>query len=235
MQGLDPATPDTLRGGIRFRVEGPQIPENEVFKLHAALWDPSVAPNRAAFGETSDSTHEPVPMPPGSFPIQIDGTGWIGVADGKYRISVWRAEWGATRKSSSGAGAKHIELDFRGLPAEVEIHGQTIELPIRSYVLEEVALLAPPEGASLDLRTTVFLWSAVPQAKYFRIRFGCEEAIPGGKRTNYFYDEKLTGTSICLSNLPPAERAKFSLLTRGSHGTWGVTPCDASDQMIGMS
>jgi hypothetical protein len=163
-------------------------------------------------------------MPPGSFPIQIDGTAWIGVADGKYRLYVWRAEWGAVGKIDSGTGAKHVELDFRGLPAEVEIHGQTIELPIRSYVLEEIALLAPSENASVDLRTTTFRWSGIPNASYYRVRFGGKEC-----------EVKLQGTSICLSSLPLADRAGLSPFKRGSRGGWGVTAYGAGDRMIGMS
>ncbi|HVC93239.1 MAG TPA: serine/threonine-protein kinase [Pirellulales bacterium] len=233
IQRLDPAAPDMLRGGIRFRIDGPQIPKNEVYKLYASLWDPSAKKMDVGFGTTSDPTGTPVPMPPGSFPIQIDGTAWIGVADGRYRICVWRAEWGAILPDA--VAPQHVELDFSGVSAEVEIRGQTIELPIRSYVLEVIALETPTKGEAIDLRTATFRWLGVPRAKYFRVRFVHDVTIPGGKTTNFECEAKLQGTEISLPRLPPADRAKFGPFRHGSSGRWAVSAFDAADRMVGMS
>jgi serine/threonine protein kinase len=235
VQRLDPIAPDPLRGGIRFRVVGPQIPKNEVIKLYALLWDPAIKPMTAGFGTRPDAKGTEFPQAPGSFPIQIDGTAWIGVADGKYRLAVMSAEWGGTGPRDPEAPKQPVELDFNSVPAEVEIQGQTVELKIRSYQLETINLSAPADGESIDLRTATFRWQGLPRAKHYWIEFGYKEKIPGGIRTNFIYDAKTAETSFSLANLSPADAAKFKPLKPGVTGDWGVTAFDADGQKIGTA
>src|SRR5262249_11385531 len=234
VQRLDPSAPDTLRGGIRFRVVGPQIPKNEVIKLAASLWDPSIPAMEAGFGSRTGPGEETFPNPPGSFPIQLDGTAWIGVAEGKYRLAVWRAEWGAT--GFREAGSMQVMLDLEALPQEVEIvGGQTIELPIHSHLLKRITLLSPAVGATLDLRTAVFQWSGVPEAKYYYVNFAHGRPIPGGMRTDTLYDAKVAATTFSLADIPEADVAKFSSLKRGTTGVWRVSAHDAVGHIIGLT
>jgi hypothetical protein len=121
------------------------------------------------------------------------------------------------------------------LPAEVEIQGQTIEVPIRSYVLEDIALLAPAADRALDLPTTEFRWSKVAGAKSYRVHLVHSYPIAGGTRGEHVYGAKVEGTSFSPASLPAADVAKFSPLRRGSKGNWSVTAYDAADRKIGQS
>jgi hypothetical protein len=237
IQRLDPKTHDPLCGGIRFRVVGPQISRNEVVKLYAALWDPSVDPKSTPFGTRSDWNGQMIPSPPGSFPIQIDGTAWIGVADGKYRLRVFRGEGGGIDGPPDPNAAKGpVELDFRGLPKDIEVKGETIELQIPSYVLETIALTAPADRQQIDLPTATFRWQSVPQARSYRIQFGYKEKISDGEvRINYIYDTSVEATSFSLANLPATDAAKFKPLKVGVTGDWGVNAYDVDGRGIGKS
>jgi hypothetical protein len=228
---LDPAAPDPLRGGIRFRIDGPQSPKNHWIFLNAALWgDPAIKPIDIGFGATTTPKGESWPLPPGQVPLQVDGTAWIGVADGKYRLAVW--EGGSGGRGESDPGSKPVALDFEGVPAEVEIRGETVEVRIRSYVLEEITLLAPAADAALDLVSANFHWSSVAGAKYYRIEFWHTYPIPGGMRGDIVTSAKVDGTSFSLASLPAAEVLKFSTLRRGSKGNWSVAAYDAADRRI---
>lgn len=234
---LDPAAADPLRGGIRFRIVGPQFSRNEVIKLYAALWDPASDPKSAPFGLRGDGNgNNMVPSPPGSFPIQIDGTAWIGVADGKYRLSVFRAESGGRDGPPDPAAAKRpVELDFRNLPSEIEIHGDTVELKIPSYELETVALIGPAEGEVVDLPAATFRWAGLANAKSYWVQFGQREEIPGGTRVNFVLDAKTDSANLTPASLSDVDRAKLSPLKPGISGQWSVTAYNASGRKIGVS
>jgi hypothetical protein len=237
IQRLDPNAPDPLRGGIRFRVVGPQFSRNDVIKLYAALWVAPIDLNSAPFGMRGDGNGtNMVPSPPGSFPIGIDGTAWIGVADGKYRLSVFRGEWGGIDGPPDPNAAKGpVELDLSGLPKEVEIKGETIEIKIPSYGLQTVDLTAPADGEAIDFQTVTLRWSSLPRAKTYAIQFGHKEQIPGGVHTNFVLGTKTDATILSPADLSAAERAKLKPLKQGSTGQWAVTAYNADGRKIGAS
>ncbi|MBI3862448.1 MAG: serine/threonine protein kinase [Planctomycetia bacterium] len=232
---LDPAAPDTLRGGIRFRLVGP-LPSPQDWKfLRVSLWDRSLDnPVHSAFGAVGVPGGDLMPGHPGTFPLQLDGTAWVGVADGKYRIAVWHTGSGGIGDGKS-TPRKPVELEFRGVPAEVEIRGDTIEVPIRSYDLEEMSQVAPADGASVDLRQAAFRWSPVAKAVEFNLTIGHSIAIPGGTRTDFIFSEPVKGTTFSPADLPAAKRKQFESLKRGHTGTWNVTAYDAEKLKIGES
>ena len=221
IQRLDPAAPDPLRGGVRFRVVGPQIPKNEVIKLYALLWDPSIKPMTAGFGTRPDAQGREFPQAPGSFPIQIDGTAWVGVADGKYRIAVIRRNGAAPARAIRRRLRKMWNSISTGLPADVEIRGQTIEIPIPSYLLAKIDLLSPRPDEAIDLRTVTFRWSSLPKAKSYFVGFGWKEEIPGGSRTNFSFNANTAETSFSLKDLPAADTAKLKPLQARRQGHVG--------------
>ena len=216
-----------MRGGIRFRVVGVEIPEGHVAYFNVDLYDPTIK--------------NPVVWPThgGSFPTQLDQTVWVPVADGKYRLAVSRGGFYGSAPKKPRRVVRELpagfELDFSELPPEVEIAGNTIELTIRAHELVELKLQEPADDATIDLRSAVFRWASVPQAAHYNIGFGHREKIPGGVRTNFIYDSKVESTSFSLGTIPDADQEKLEKLVEGQTGTWSVSAYDASDRHIGSS
>jgi hypothetical protein len=233
---LDPGAPDPLRGGIRFRIVGPQPPANHWIFLSVALRDPAMTQSvDSTLGAVATPSGELFPEHPGMIAMQLDGTAWIGVADGKYRLHVWESGSGGIGNSRTPLAKNNVHLDFRGVPADISIHGQTVEVPIRSYGVQDVALLAPAADEQIDLRTASFRWSNLSETGHFRINFGHSYPIPGGVKTDSIYDAVVEGTSFSLAALPSADREKFKALQRGQTGSWSITAYAATGQKIGGS
>ncbi len=135
---LDPAFKDPLRGGLRFRISGLDLTPDIAVLLTVSIWD-------AAAGDTGRGWQvvngRQIPAPGGSVPIGLDQTGWVGVADGRYRLAVWKDGGGGVSTKEFGARAgqlgKRMELDFSALPEVVEVKGGTVDLPpIRAWLRE---------------------------------------------------------------------------------------------------
>jgi hypothetical protein len=240
---LDPKTPDTLQGGIRFRIDGQQIPKSLAVFLNASLWEEPKS-KTGSFGSTgAPPDGESVPLMPGTFPIQTDGTAWIGVADGKYRLRVWSTGWGGGGTIGGGAGKDPNEvpyhrmvLDFEDVTRDViDIRGQTVEIPIKSRVLKDIAVQAPADGEKLDLSTAVFRWTELPGAKSYRIYIRYEEKIPGGIRGSEAWSAKMETASYALADVPRANLARLAPLRPGVTGKWHVSASDAKGRLIGAS
>jgi hypothetical protein len=131
---LDPEVKTPIRGGLRFRIVGLDLPPDLAVVLTVTLWDPKAEnPGRGA----QQANGATIPAPLGGVPVQLDQTAWIGVADGHYRLSVYCANKGGRSSDSYGARAnmlfKNLELDFSELEKEVVVEGKTVELrPIRA-------------------------------------------------------------------------------------------------------
>jgi predicted Ser/Thr protein kinase/tetratricopeptide (TPR) repeat protein len=122
---LDPGAKDPLRGGLRFRITRLDLPPDLAVQLTLSLGDPKVT----------------VSAPFVSVPVRIDQTAWVGVADGRYRLTVQYGSKGGLSSESFGARAGllygRMVLDFSGLPEEVEVRGSTVELPpVRAWLRE---------------------------------------------------------------------------------------------------
>jgi tetratricopeptide (TPR) repeat protein/predicted Ser/Thr protein kinase len=136
---LDPAAPNPLRGGIRLRITGLDLPPEQAIHLAVSLTDVGV--KEAQKGKQPRSAPEIRGESQGSAPVQLDQTAWVGVADGRYRLAVaWNVR-GSVATAARGARAgllnRRMKLDFSALPAEVVIAGKTVELaPIRAYLAE---------------------------------------------------------------------------------------------------
>jgi serine/threonine protein kinase len=223
---LDPAAPDTLRGGLRFRIVGVDVPSGFVQYLQVALHDAKL------------KNPQLWPTPGGGAPSQLDQTVWVGVADGKYTLSVTRGGfWGgpSARGDTRKLPPAGFELDFDGLPTEVEIAGETKEFTIRARPLEVITLLQPAADAGVDLRTGAFHWAELPGAKYYTLGLAHEEPIPGGVRVNPLLDVRTESTSVSLESLPGADVKKLAPLTAGRTGKWSVHAYDAKDRHLGAS
>src|SRR5690606_36634035 len=117
VQRLSPESPNVLTGGLRIRIDGVELPKDFVLNLLVVLTDQLVPDT------------EPIDNAlPHTVPV-INQVARVGIANGRYRASI--RNWG-----SSYWGTEHtalsqlLELDFSGLPTEVEIHGDTLEFVI---------------------------------------------------------------------------------------------------------
>ncbi|MBI4605847.1 MAG: serine/threonine protein kinase [Planctomycetes bacterium] len=226
IERLDPQASALLRGGLRFRITGLDLPPD--LALNHSVTLSGVAGDRAAQPLT------------GSAPVQLDQTSWVGVADGRYRLEVRRSGSGTNFSTSRGARANYIfpllHLDDSSLPQEVEIGGQVVDLEIRARLLEEIDLLGPREGAEVDLESEIFRWTAVPGAAYYEMRLEEVEDRPGGGR--YFHSvlkARVEDTGFSPGNVPAAERAAWRALPAGRAAVWNVEAFDASGQSIGKA
>jgi hypothetical protein len=181
IQRLDPSAPDVMRGGLRFHVEEPELPPELGLKAVVTLEKVS-----GADGSSPSASAEPtLPSATGEVPIQLDRTGLVGLLDGEYRLGVKMGRRPGTPPGPLGTqiGPQYqfLEFDLRALPAEVEVRGETIDLPaIRPYFSKEIGLTAPAEGAAIDLGQTEFQWNAVPEASRYELDLVGTVRTPGG-------------------------------------------------------
>jgi hypothetical protein len=226
---LDPGAPPALGGGLRLKVEGVTIPQEVNFNFNVVVCDPEVKdPNAGLRWHLSRGVS-----------LLLDQTAWVGVADGKYRLEISRS--GASM-SGDDPQAKRVyrllEFDLAGMPQEVEIRGQTVELPpIRARMMEEIKPLHPAEGASVDFNETLFRWTEVPGAAYYRVSFSLmtetEAATPLQKA---IASVKTEGPVLLLAKVPEEDRGARSIresLRAGRFGVWSVEAYDDKDRRIG--
>jgi tetratricopeptide (TPR) repeat protein len=131
LRRLDATMKDPLRGGLRFRITGLDLPPDLVVQLSLTLWDPKSADAGAVRATL------------GNVVVQLDQTAWVGVADGRYRLAAQGTSRGSRSSASYGARANRLygrmELDFSALNAKqvVEVRGNTVDLPpIRAWLRE---------------------------------------------------------------------------------------------------
>lgn len=220
---VDPDAPDALRGGIRLRIAGVQLPADLLPQLRVELFDQALG----AVDKSDQSLPRVVPIK--------DHSTWLGVADGRYRVAV--RNYGAHSSTGDASRiASLLELDLSGLPQEAAIHGDALEYEIPARLLQEITLLEPPNNATIDLRTDFFRWSAIEGAAYYKIvlvkkesRVGKGEFYTGGASI------QVHGNSACLGALPEADRGEANELAPGAGAVWQVHAFDAQDRRMGVS
>jgi predicted Ser/Thr protein kinase len=233
---LDPDWPNPLRGGLRFRIEGVELPPEINVALAPRL---AVPPTDPRFVEITGTRGFLLGQP---VEVGTGRTAWVGVADGTYRFYLQ-----SSGKTLLGADPKWkrlfslLEVETAGMPETLEIHGQTIDLPpVRTRLLEEVKLLAPAAAAAMDLREGFFRWSEVPGATMYRVNFMTLKPNPHGSGTNgtsWGPVETKTNT-LCLgvaSGQPELLATYRRELVPGVMVQWQVDAYDASGRHLGTT
>ena len=220
---LDPDITDVLQGGLRFHIEGMQLPKGLSPKLRVELYDQSIKPSA---GRASSL--------PRIVPIQ-NQTAFVGVADGRYRVAIRNA--GSTfHGEDSGRLSSLLKLDLSKLPREVEVKGNTLEFTIPATTATEITLLEPAIGGTVDLCDDVFRWSMTEGADFYRLMIVRKESRVGDG--NYYKGGaaiRVNSNNVCLGTLPESERSKAAWLTTGSTATWSVQAYDEQGRPIGAS
>jgi tetratricopeptide (TPR) repeat protein len=220
---LDPAAPDVLSGGLRLRLEGIDLPADLDLGLRIILYDPAVP---GASQEANRSLTRTAAVRP-------DRTVLIGVADGRYHLSVAKSGWSWKEKTSQRVG---VLLEFDPpTPAEVEIRGQVVDVPIHGHLVQEIKALEPADGANFDLQRGVFRWSPVAGASSYRVNFGYKE---DNLQTSTFYGlpcVTVSSANVCLGTVPPKDVHTYlrTRLVPGRTGTWSVEALDAAGKKVG--
>jgi len=234
---LDPNRTNRLRGGLRFRIAGVDLPPDLGIKFLVSLWD---ATDQAPEYGTQWADGQKVGAALGSAPVQLDQTAWVGVADGKYRLSVQRGSGGTRYSDHRGNRANRLstllDLDFSDLPKEVEIRGSTLDLPpIRARLLQDIALLEPQNGATINLQTERFRWSAVQGAKSYRVHSALRTTRGSGAYYSAICTANAESTSLSLLKIPDSDIDKRDPLSPEQTITWSVHALDATDRCIAKS
>ncbi|QEH31852.1 Serine/threonine-protein kinase PknB [Aquisphaera giovannonii] len=231
IRALDPAAPSRLKGGLRFRLTGLELPPGVSVFFSPSLVDPALDPKLAGNGG-------------GFLPnvhIGRERTAWLGVADGHYRLSVPAPgkSYGHDGRADEATERSYhlLDVDYSDLPAEVEIRGETVDLPpLRARLLEEIKLLAPADRAAFDPNEGIFRWSPVPRASRYQFALGAITVSEGGSTTKRGlggYDT--ASTSLCLGTAPEQNQVLATLsreLKPGTIGEWTVQAFDASGRKL---
>lgn len=130
-----------------------------------------------------------------------------------------------------------LVVDSSALAKEVEIRGETLDLPpIRLSLTPEIKRLSPGESASVDLREHIFRWTPIPNTATYQINFSLDDNTDFGAlhRVTSLATIKTTSTGLCLGMLKPAELSILPQnLIRGRTGIWRVSAYDAKNHLIG--
>src|SRR5262249_51645425 len=129
-------------------------------------------------------------------PFQFARTAQIGVADGKYRISLRISSYGWKTESTRRIGTL-LEMDPPD-PSEVEVAGTMKELPIHARLVQEIQMLEPAAAAPADLRRDFFRWTPVDGASYYDVSFTYQEDRPQGTTTFAIGSIRTESPSLCL-------------------------------------
>jgi len=230
---LDPDGPALLRGGIRFRIAGLDLSPDVGLKLKLSLWRPDVLP----LGRGTEIIRgEEIPAAIGEAPVQLDQTAWVGVADGRYRLVV---DTGSRSSRGAGHAARQynmLEFDFSSLPEEVDIRGETVDLPpIRATLVEVIEGQQPDEHAAIDRQTAVLRWDPFPLAASYRVTLWRTEVRGGGRYFKESHTVTTKGPALPLADIPEDIAVTLGLTRSGSSGAWSVEAYDASGRWIARS
>lgn len=230
LQRLDPSTPNTLHGGLRFHLDPPDLPPELGLKALVSL--ARIDPDK-----TPDPHGPSTALAAGDVPIQLDRTAWLGVVDGRYRLTVKMGRT-AGRTSSPliqpGAQYELLEFDLTPLPAEITIQGETIDLPaIRPYFLKEMNLLEPADGAGVDLDQAAFRWDPIPGASRYEFELSANVRTLGGIiLTKFTADTKNAEPTFKIDDFPNPEAQSARGQEAGAENTWQVRAYDDRGQLL---
>jgi len=227
IQRLDRSAPEVLRGGLRFHVDEPELPPELGLKAVVTL----ERIGGAGGSSPSGSAESTLASATGEVPIQLDRTGLVGVLDGNYRLGVKMGRRPGSPPGPLGTqlGRQYqfLEFDLRALPAEVEVRGETIDLPaIRPYFSKEIVLTAPAEAAAIDFRQTEFQWSAVPEASHYELDIAGTVRTLGGTVLKTFTAREIGASRFKIEQFSSEDAKALESQSPGTDDFWEVRGYD---------
>ncbi|MBI3866760.1 MAG: serine/threonine protein kinase [Planctomycetia bacterium] len=222
LRKLDQSDPQDLCGGLRFNFAGLAIPSDVCIWPEITLYDPAVP----------GAEREINPVLPRTFAVQTDQTAWVGVANGRYRLRV--AGFGMTWDAPSANFAQRLEVDYGSIADDVEIRGDTVELPpVRVWLADEISLLAPAEAGAIDLARDAFRWSPAAGAASYHV-FLHDESNLGGQQIIARIETAKTSLTLSDSRVKRVGSIE-PYLVPGRTVRWRVEAFDAAGGRVGKS
>jgi hypothetical protein len=102
-------------------------------------------------------------------------------------------------------------------------------------VANEVQLLEPPNGATVDLSQVEFTWQPVPGATRYQVvlMYTLENPSP---LTAYFLTVETTEPRLHLAEVSPRDRSQVvEHLIVGRTGGWQIDAYDDADRQVGVT
>jgi hypothetical protein len=224
LRRLSPNSVPAPEGRVEFAVIGETLPPSIGIELDLVLCDPSVEdPNKGLSHNL-----------PRLVPIRQDRPVSIGVLDGTYRLTCRgrHSRW----EPESERLSHLLQVDTDNWPREIKVHGKPVKLPpVRLRVANEVQLLEPPNGATVDLSQVEFTWQPVPGATRYQVvlMYTLENPSP---LTAYFLTVETTEPRLHLAEVSPRDRSQVvEHLIVGRTGGWQIDAYDDADRQVGVT
>ncbi len=221
---LDPQAMPLPKGRVEFDVVGTTLPSTVHIDLVLKLFDPSIV-----------DPHEGLPHSlPRLLPLRQDRPVSVTVLDGTYRLdsSGLQYRW----DNDAAHVGRLVQLDIDDWPTEITVRGDVVKLPpVRLRLAEAIELQSPADDESIDLSESELRWSAVPNAKFYRLQLSVRKERPRPSAAMFlaldvdaprfrFVDIEQGYVQLVQKNL-----------VAGSVGEWRVDAYDADGKCIGKT
>jgi predicted Ser/Thr protein kinase/tetratricopeptide (TPR) repeat protein len=217
---LDPDRKPTLRGGIRFKIDGMNITEELAASVNVILIAEGVKADQW-FGQQR------------TVPFYKDRAE-VGVADGTYTLRL--EGWSMSIPPGQERFVRLMEFDTDCVPQTVTIDGKFIDVTIPARQLDEVELHGPAAGTAYDPTTDFLRWGEVPGAAYYRVQLNLQQDYKDGRSITGLPEVKVKSPRVCLGTLDDADAARRAeKLLPGRILTWSVVAYDKDDRKIAVS
>lgn len=222
---LDPTRAISFKGGLQFHMEGLPLPKGMEIQFAPVLVDAAIeTPEREVQSAQGFLLYRKIRLRSGQ-------TRWVGVADGKYKLSIGAKGSSRTSDSSGKYPEPLLEVDYRDVPKEIEVRGNTIELSVRVYRRQELRQFEPADHAPVDLRSAVFRWTPVEGAAFYRVQFSVTDEKERMVDLLASYDVRTP--SLVLKDQEDDDQIMHQSLKAGVTAEWRVTAYDAGQLEIG--
>jgi len=221
---LSPADLPEPRGQIVFDVVGAELPDSIGIELTLELCDPAI-----------DNPDQGLPHRlPRLVPLRRDIPVSVQVLDGRYRLK-YRGHHRGWDDSVAHL-ARLMQVDVDQWPEEIEVRGDTVKLPpVRLHLADEIKLLSPANGMTVNLPETELRWQPIPNAVRYQVQLHYTVEAPSPS-TVFFGTVTTDSPSLRLADLGGSERAHVrENLIPGRTGGWQVDAYDATGKRIGVS
>lgn len=221
---LSPVESPRPTGGVSLSLAGVPLPDDVDFALRLELCAPEI---------TDPDKGLPHQLPRLVL-MENNRESIVQTLPGRYRLHVRgsQARWG----KESDRFMRLLQLDSDHLPDEVTIANGVVKLPpARLRLADEVRLISPAHGSTLNLDKARFQWNEVSNATYYRVEFEYTTESPHPTSTIFAWIRS-NQPHLQLNQLEAVDRKSIrENLLVGRTGGWSVTAFDNNDRQIGVS
>lgn len=155
---LDPAFDDQPPGGVRIRLEHPELLGDASVTARLLLCDEAIADPHAGLHRNLST----------SAPLSSQTPRQVRLLPGRYRLAL--AGTSFKWLPSPGFHPSLIELEATDWPRTITVADQFIDLAVSVRKLEEIKFTRPAPGERLDLAEDAIQWTPIAQAAKYDIQ-----------------------------------------------------------------